>query len=54
MKDLTKKNKEFKHYFLKKNLVGYLTIGETFLRNQRLIAIWKDQKQDFAMENTAY
>ena len=54
MIDLTKTNKEFKYYFLKKNLVVYLTIAETFLRNQRLITIWKDQKQDSTMENTAF
>ena len=37
-----------------KNEVNFQTIAKTFLRNLILIAIWKDQVQDSALENTVY
>ena len=42
--------KEFKYYFLKKNLAKYQMIAHTFLRNQML----KDQVQHSTKENTLY
>ena len=45
---------EAKYYFLEKNLANYQPIAQIFPKDQILIAIWKGQLQQSAIENAVF